>query len=610
VIKTSEELVSKFGLSISKEKSNSEDHCVDKCPFCGDDRNHFYITKSKITSKAGKTDYFGRCVKCGQSGDLRRLVLRYSKMGWVSPIEEFSVESLRSIAEENVERLYTDEYKHVLDYMIKDRKWELKSLKHKMVGCNKKGHISLPNIESKKVKAIQYKRPWPKEGQTKNYYETLNKKIKAAPPLFYNIDALNLESEDLLVVEGRPDVFAAEAYGFDCVIGIESANAKVITNFFMYGNKIRAFEKFKRIYIIHDADRESSSDQLSKGSDVGFRASFELARKLGLKRCYNVELPEHDLADCLVAEYTSEDIIECLKNAKKFKPVGMKRLSELNKSECVVRPSTETGYSGLTKALGGGWRPGEITLITAHDTNCGKSTFARDVIYQLVKNEKKTVAIYSLEDSREYIAEQYCNILGIKFTPDAMAKNKILRRLIVYGREDINEVRGSSKSAQMQISNFAEHVHETVERYGVEYVLLDDLGFIAEETSSGDDGGYAKQEAMMINALDLVKYEKIHIFAIQQNNKTSNTALYGKFSTSVIKGAQGIASRSKNIIFLYRNVDGKQVIGKERGEEIYCTDPDNILNVYVYKSKFIGFKPRTIRMEWSDKALTYTELEE
>ncbi len=104
--------------------------------------------------------------------------------------------------------------------------------------------------------------------------------VKDAEKIFYNIDGIKGQKE-VWIVEGEIDCLTMVQSGFENTVSVPNGATKSNNKLDYLDSCWTYFENVESVYILTDKD------------EAGNILADELARRIGLERCYRVNLPEH-----------------------------------------------------------------------------------------------------------------------------------------------------------------------------------------------------------------------------------------------------------------------------------------------------------------------------
>ncbi len=219
------------------------------------------------------------------------------------------------------------------------------------------------------------------------------RQYKGAEKILFNVDSL-VDQDAAIIVEGELDAMAIFQCGSTNVVsvpdGAPSKNAKVMDRKFEFLANCEEFLKpLKKIFIAVDND------------EPGKLLEQELARRLGVERCYRVEWPQgcKDANDTLLA-HGADGVREALKNYKPFPIEGVYPIEDLIDETFLLYQSD--GIGGVST----GWkniedlyrvRLGEMTIVTGIP-NHGKSQWLDALMVNLKNQYGWSFAICSPEN--------------------------------------------------------------------------------------------------------------------------------------------------------------------------------------------------------------------
>jgi len=201
-------------------------------------------------------------------------------------------------------------------------------------------------------------------------------------------------SGDLYITEGEPDCLSMIELGFDNTIsppnGAPPENVDIKSQDFSYMDSlIEIMPKYDRVFLVMDTD------------GVGARFRDEIARRIGLERCFRAEYPEgcKDINDVLV-KFGSIKATEIIRNCKPYPIEGKFDVSDFmddigNLYENGFEKGSSIGWDSIDKLYT--VRPKEFTIITGIPSH-GKSSFLDHTLVNLAKNKGWKFGIFSPEN--------------------------------------------------------------------------------------------------------------------------------------------------------------------------------------------------------------------
>jgi replicative DNA helicase len=345
------------------------------CPFCLDDRWHFYINEEGLF----------HCKKCDERGNFRKFQKQVGEEPSIRNANEYLQTNIKTEdIKGTVEFLHQNllENEKIQEYLI-SRGISVDSIEKYKLGYNQ-DWISIPHYYQNEPVSIKYRRLSVKEF----------KRLVGTPSILFNLDNVDLNLDEVIITEGEFDAIKGSQEGIKNLIGI-TVGADTFLDAW-----IPLLEKYKKIYIVFDSDA------------VGQRGAQKAAEKLGLDRCYNIILPDKDLNDFLL-KHTAKEFEEYKSKAKRFEiaeitslAANIDRLDEWLENRSEIR-GLKTGYTELDNILWG--LKNEDLIILSGASTTGKTTFLLNTINAMLKDRKKILA-FMLEGRVFYFIERLMTI--------------------------------------------------------------------------------------------------------------------------------------------------------------------------------------------------------
>jgi 5S rRNA maturation endonuclease (ribonuclease M5) len=252
-----------------------------KCPYCSK-TDHCYVECHGSVSDTKQRDGLFLCQKCGRSGNLYTLK---QHLGLITPgvVSQKDWASSEKKADQlpDVEMLHTALLADTdaLDYLVNIRGISIESIKEFKLGLKEKhffkstGEVRalvIPYILNGNCIWAKY-RTLPDPSDLKKVPKDFNAPQGWDATLF-NIEALTDGVSEIILVEGEMDCICAVDKGISNTCGVPGANIKKAE----WLTKLDAVEK---VYILYDNDK------------VGQKAAQELACRVGIEKCWKINLP-------------------------------------------------------------------------------------------------------------------------------------------------------------------------------------------------------------------------------------------------------------------------------------------------------------------------------
>jgi twinkle protein len=309
------------------------------------------------------------------------------------------------------------------------------------------------------------------------------KLVSGAELIFYNIDALQGETE-CCIVEGELDVCAAVESGiYNCVSvpnGASSGNSKLD----YLDNNWEAFEGMTKIILATDNDAP------------GIALRDELARRFGKHRCYKVEYPEgcKDTNEVL-CKYGKDAVREMYNNARPFPVEGILTIEDfyddVQKLYTHGYPrGLKLGIPELDDYLSFNTESGELWTITGSPSS-GKSEMIDWFMAKMRINHDWKFAVYSFETQPASIHATLImeKLVGKSFHPRADRSQCMTQQEAEWaaGMIDNHFFFVNMEEADLTIDGILEKAKQLVVSKGVNAIVIDPYNWIESKQEKGEN---------------------------------------------------------------------------------------------------------------------------
>jgi Replicative DNA helicase len=525
------EYLSKKGIQVKRERG---DELIINCPFCGDKE-----WKGAVNSTTGAFN----CLHLNQCAT-KLSWWNFQKQLGDTPVHLDNEKSFYNIKKAVYVKPKTVPKKpdsKVIEY-LKGRGFTEETIKAFKIG-QKDDNIMIPYFKDGEVVQIKYRSIKDK----KMFSET------DAEPVLFNRDSIDTDA--LIITEGEYDCMALSQYDIKSVSVPNGAS-----DFRWVDNEWDWLEKYNTVYVCFDDD------------DAGHKGLQEIVHRLGLWRCKAVTFPYKDANDCLKANISKTEMIECIAGAMDFKPAMLVQPSDFadEVSDLIEFPDKlkgiSTGLLNLDELLGG-WRNSELTVWSGRNS-AGKSTMLNQMFLNLAaKGIKSCIASLEMRVPKylrwavlQATCKQYPPRQEVKETLDELSGKIYL----------INTIDAITPEELLDMFEYA------ARRYGVKHFLIDSLmklSFPGKEE--------LKEHKLFINQLTAFGNRfRCHIHLVAHPRKSSRDRdRPGKVD---ISGTGDITNLADNVLVMFRPDEDERKEGKRKGKDI----PDAIL--YVKKNKELG----------------------
>jgi len=341
------------------------------CPFCGDQKNHFYMNQDEGA-------FF--CHKCQEGGNLITLKKHYGDYEPQRRIkymnqkpqgavrEAFQSKNERSIVPDEKKAteanfaLFKD--KDALEYITATRGISIETVKAFKIGLQIDGNgsrwLTIPHYEKGKLINIKSRSLPP--------VEKTFRRVPNCRSILFNSDAIVASMEDIFITEGEIDALTLIDQGIKNVVGSTAGAGSFDPSW------IDQLQTVKKIILCYDPD------------EAGQKGAREAARRLGYDRCFNLVLPEgQDMNEYFKAGHNLSEFQALVEESSQFDVAGIMSFADGLKQyrDELQRPDQatgiRTGWTDVDRIIKTGFMPGELVVLSA-PPKIGKSTFALQII--------------------------------------------------------------------------------------------------------------------------------------------------------------------------------------------------------------------------------------
>lgn len=405
-----------------------------------------------------------------------------------------------------------------------------------------KGGMQFPYIKGGKVVNIKHR------SKDKQFRQE-----KDAEKCLYRFDAVEkAEDSCLIITEGEMDALSFIVAGYKSVTSIpDGAPSESSTNYTAKFDFLKSaeglFQKYTKIILAMDND------------GPGKIAEFELARRIGIERCWRVEYPEgcKDANDVLV-KHSEFYLIDATDKAKPFPVEGIISPDDL-------RPKLMTLYdSGVKRGYITGWhlfnefytvKPGEMTIVTGIPGS-GKSNFVDALCVNLIRLHQFKVAVFSPENwPPERHLQTYVEKYAKKpfdrdgFGAQRISKNEV-NKSIDKLEEHIHFI--MPKDDVMSVDSILEKAKVEVFRRGIQGLVIDPWNEIEHCYNGMREDQYISKELTKIRRFARMNGVHVWIVAHPRNLVKDNAGKYQPPTMYEISGGAHWRNKADNGLCIHR----------------------------------------------------------
>ena len=496
-----------------EHKKQSGQIVLKVCPFCQDEKYHFYMDPNE-------GPWF--CHKCNEKGNLWTLKKRmgdiqetirpaFNKPKYKKPYQDQAEKYHRALLKDSAALNYLDA-----------RGINQESIKRFKLGISQENGtrwITVPHYHGKTLENIKFRSLPPAE---KTF-----KRVAGCKSVLFNVDSLKGQRE-IFITEGEIDGISLIQAGMENVVSGTTGAGSFDPEW------IDQLKALKKVYIVYDSDEK------------GQKGARSLAKRLGYNRCFNVELPEdQDVNDFFNNGHDIFDFQKLIQEAHRFDLPGvisintaldlLQREKSLNEAESGLL----TPWENVNRIIKG-FNPGDLIILSA-PPKTGKTTWALNISTEQ--------AFYG------YPILFYC----LEMRAERLVKKIIQSR---YRRENLSDedIRSAGKTfaglplyfaysfKRQKLDDVLNLIREAIKRYDLKFVVFDNLHFLIRSVSNvNEELGQAVQGFKL-----LAEEMEIPIMVIAQPRKRELSGRDEIMRAEDIKYSNAIHADCDQMIILHR----------------------------------------------------------
>lgn len=376
---------------------------------------------------------------------------------------------------------------------------------------------------------------------------------KDAEKCLYRFDEIAKAEEDTLIItEGEIDALSFLAAGFKSVTSIpDGAPAENSSNYTAKFDFLKSaesiFAKYNKIVLAMDND------------GPGKVAEFELARRIGIEKCWRVEYPEgcKDANDVIV-KHGDFPLIDVISKARAFPVEGIVspddlRAKVMNLYDAGVKRGFITGWTLFNEYYT--VKPGEMTIVTGIPGS-GKSNFVDALAINLIRLHDWKFAVFSPENwPPERHLQTYIEKLTRKpFDRDGYGVERIKKdeadRAISKLDEHIHFI--MPKDDVMSVDSILGKAKIEVFRRGIQGLIIDPWNEIEHCYNGIREDQYISQELTKIRRFARMTGVHVWIVAHPRNLSKDSNGVYKPPTMYEISGGAHWRNKADNGLCVHR----------------------------------------------------------
>jgi len=478
----------------------SGDNYVMNCLFCPDNTERLGIHIETGSWHCFNCDRKGKKLRTFkkeiEGRSVTELNLKTSKRK-----QKKAVKIDQTLAEKYHRFIYEKERK-CLSYLMKERGFEKKTINHFQLGSNKKSgyeFVSIPfwrngqlvNIKFRAIKFEDKKWKW--------------RRIKGGETsLFHDEIISDKEHKEIFITEAELDCVSLYNSGIKNVVSVTAGAGSFKQEWY------ERLERFKKIYLVFDSDVD------------GQAGAKKIAERLGLDRCFNIELPKSikDVNKYFWNDekheenYSLKDFLKLKQLARRFEVRNIMSLKDTLKeihSDLFLADEDEiygfeTPWSRVNKIMGGA-KKGYLVIVSS-PPKIGKTTFVLNWMLSLSKEDVPTL-LYCCEMRGKRLGEKVIAYKNFDFTkPEEITEEQLF---FANDQTKDNVYFGYPVQDKLDLDNVCDDIKNAVKRYGIKFVVFDNLHFLVRnENVTSEVGNITRRFKLLAETLNIVFVLVVH----------------------------------------------------------------------------------------------------
>ena len=472
------------------------------CPFHNEKTPSFKVNKSIY-----------KCFGCGKSGDAISFLQEFNNINYIEAIKLIASKYSIPIEEEikKYERPLPRPQQPadpIIQYFVK-RNISAGTVRHfnitEAIEWMPKAQKEIPVIcfnyyRNQELINIKYR------GKDKDFKLNKNSEL-----IFYNIDSIENENE-VVIVEGEIDAMSLHESGIRNVISVPNGAGTGQQQLKYIDNCWQAFEGKDKIIIATDND------------EPGNNVRDEIARRLGLDRCYKIQYPPDckDMNDVLI-KYNKQGVQQIISEARRWPVEGVLTMDELFP---IVEEYYNNGYpKGCAAGIGEfdeylNFSGGQVTVVTGVPGS-GKSEFIDWVCTSLARNHNWKFTILSFENPAAiHVTKLMEKFIGLSFNFRKNPQHRMNRDEFEEGIRLTDRYFSFIDITQtdVTIEGILSKCRELVLRTGIKGIIIDPWNYIEHKIPAGyTETQYISEALSLIK--DFAIRNDVHVFVIAHPKK-------------------------------------------------------------------------------------------
>ena len=292
----------------------------------------------------------------------------------------------------------------------------------------------------------------------------------------------------------------------------------------------------------------------------GIAAASECAKVIGADKVKIAKLSTKDASDEYIKAGESA-IHQAMWNAAPWQPAGIMNAKDAWEIYTSEKDAEYQEFPPFLRKLNErihGVRTGSITMLTS-GTGCGKTTFVKEFVYNILTTTDESIGLVSLEESvsetvRGFLSLDLNKRVGIPGVDVSEEEEKAaFDRTLGTGRVYMLDHQGSCEDSDLTDKL------EFLAVSGCKYIVLDHITIAVSESRDGNTN--AAIDALMSELLKITKRHDCHVTCISHLRKVGQADKSfedgGDISMDDLRGSGSLKQISAQVIALSRNLSAE-----------------------------------------------------
>lgn len=409
-------------------------------------------------------------------------------------------------------------------------------------------------------------------------------------PILFGMNHCHLDNKTLIMTEGQIDSLSVIEAGIENAVSVPNG----CNGFTWFPYCYDWLQNFSTIIIF--GDYEKGHMTLLDDMKRRCKQTIKHVRYEDYKGCKD--------ANEILQKYGRAQIKACIENAEAEPIPHMRDLSGVQSINPYDVPKIKTGIIQVDRLLRGGLPLGSLVLVTGKAGE-GKSVLASQMMLEAVEQGHKVFAysgelpdwafksIFVLQAGGshcyKYQTPDGDDAFTVSKSNEILIENWIKEKILLYDDRVVDD--------SEEVVKLSELIEEAIKRYGVDFILVDNLMTALDLEDTGESNKYDSQSAFVKRLARIARTYNIVILLVahmrkNNTNRNGNDEVAGSSDITNLASITLMYEKDKNFppdqrllkvwknrLFGYTNTIGYQMYYDEKSKRIY-SNGDNVNKEY------------------------------